>query len=101
VRTGITYPATLIVSGVNDRVCDPAHARKMTALLQSVAKPDRPMLLWMDPEIGHYIGDHRLRKVIELEADEFTWFMWQLGMIDEPAATRGDEPRARYESVTR
>ncbi len=84
VRAGITYPAMLIVSSVNDRVCDPAHARKMTALLQSVAKPGRPMLLWMDPEIGHYIGDHRLRKVIELEADEFTWFMWQLGMIDGP-----------------
>jgi prolyl oligopeptidase len=84
VRAGVTYPATLIVSGVNDRVCDPAHARKMTALLQSTAKPGRPMLLWMDPEIGHYFADQRLRKTIELEADEFTWFMWQLGMIEEP-----------------
>ena len=35
VREGISYPATMIVSGDADQNCNPLHARKMTARLQA------------------------------------------------------------------
>jgi len=45
VRDGTPYPATLIVAGDIDRNCNPLHARKMTARLQSANSSTNPILL--------------------------------------------------------
>jgi prolyl oligopeptidase len=53
VRDGVSYPATLIVSGDADQNCNPLHSRKMTARLQAANSSDRPILLDYSPHRGH------------------------------------------------
>lgn len=53
VRDGAAYPATMIVSGDADRNCNPLHARKMTARLQSASSSRHPILLDYSQFRGH------------------------------------------------
>jgi len=53
VQDGIKYPATLIVSGDADQNCNPLHARKMTARLQSANSSNHPILLHYSAFRGH------------------------------------------------
>jgi prolyl oligopeptidase len=53
VRTGVAYPATMIVSGDADRNCNPLHARKMTARLQAANVSEHPIFLDYSKFRGH------------------------------------------------
>jgi prolyl oligopeptidase len=53
VRQGTAYPATMIVSGDSDRNCNPLHARKMTARLQTANVSDHPIFLDYSEFRGH------------------------------------------------
>ena len=53
VRDGVAYPATMFVSGDADRNCNPLHARKMTARLQSANSSGLPIFLDYSPFRGH------------------------------------------------
>lgn len=53
VREGVSYPATMIVSGAADQNCDPLHARKMTARLQAANVSGRPIFLDYSRHRGH------------------------------------------------
>lgn len=53
VREGVTYPATMIVSGDADRNCNPLHARKMTARLQAANISEHPIFLDYSKFRGH------------------------------------------------
>ncbi|MBS1851399.1 MAG: S9 family peptidase [Acidobacteria bacterium] len=53
VRDGTSYPAIMIVSGDLDQSCNPLHARKMTARLQSASDSGRPILLDYTQYRGH------------------------------------------------
>jgi len=53
VRKNVDYPATLFVSGDLDERCNPAHARKMTALLQARSVQRNPILIDYSVERGH------------------------------------------------
>jgi prolyl oligopeptidase len=53
VRDGVSYPATMIVSGDADRNCNPLHARKMTARLQAANSSGLPIFLDYSPHRGH------------------------------------------------
>jgi len=53
VRDGISYPATMIVSGDADRNCNPLHARKMTARLQAANSSGLPIFLDYNSFRGH------------------------------------------------
>ena len=53
VRDGAGYPAALIVSGDCDNICNPLHARKMTARLQAASRSAHPILLDYQPHRGH------------------------------------------------
>ena len=82
VKKGIGYPATLFITGDADTRVDPLHARKMTALLQSVTGSDNPVLLLYDTKSGHS-GGRPLSKLIEDETDEMSFLFWQLGMLED------------------
>src|SRR5262249_35682095 len=81
VRKGTKYPAVLLTAGENDTRVHPAHARKMTAMLQYSTASDpatKPILLWTDHDAGHGPGkplNLRLRDV----ADTYLFMFWQLG----------------------
>jgi len=53
VRHGVTYPATLIVSGDADQNCNPLHARKMVAELQTANSSQHPILMDYNRFRGH------------------------------------------------
>ena len=53
IRRGVSYPAMLFVSGDADTRCDPMHARKMTAKLQSATSSSAHILLDYAESRGH------------------------------------------------
>jgi prolyl oligopeptidase len=53
VREGISYPATMIVSGDCDQNCNPLHARKMIARLQAANRSEHPIILDYSRHRGH------------------------------------------------
>ena len=53
VRQGVAYPATMFISGDADRNCNPLHARKMTARLQSANASSNPIFLDYSKFRGH------------------------------------------------
>jgi prolyl oligopeptidase len=53
VERGTAYPATMIVSGDADGICNPLHARKMTARLQQASCSGLPIVLDYSPFRGH------------------------------------------------
>ncbi len=82
--SGTPYPAVFLTAGENDTRVHAMHARKMAAALQAATSSDpaeRPVLLWVDREAGHGQGkplNLRLRDA----ADQRTFLMWQLGMLE-------------------
>ncbi|MBN1918609.1 MAG: S9 family peptidase [Verrucomicrobia bacterium] len=85
VRPGTAYPAILMKTSAQDTRVAPAHALKMTALLQASTASDpneRPILLHVQEKTGHGSG-RPLEMSLGLMADDFTWLMWQLGMFDD------------------
>jgi prolyl oligopeptidase len=53
VQEGMSYPATMIVSGDADQICNSLHARKMTARLQAANMSQYPMFLDYSRHRGH------------------------------------------------
>ena len=73
VRADAHYPAIMFFTGDSDNRVDPLHARKMTALMQSL-KSDRPIMLHYSLAAGHSSGVS-LSQLIADQADELT-FLW-------------------------
>jgi len=85
VKAGTAYPAILMKTSAEDTRVAPAHALKMTALLQASTSSDpneRPILLHVQEKTGHG-GGQPLDMSLKLIADDYTWLMWQLGMFDD------------------
>lgn len=80
VQAGVDYPATLIATAEADNRVATAHAFKMTAALQAATSGTRPILLRCEQKAGHGAGKP-LSMRIEHEAQEWTFLMWQLGML--------------------
>jgi prolyl oligopeptidase len=81
VREGVRYPAVLFTTAEGDSRVDPMHARKMTALMQSVTAkdPDAVVLLRVERDAGHGVGKP-LDKQVEDLADQYSFFAWRLGL---------------------
>lgn len=77
VKQGEQYPAVLFVTGDSDTRVDPAHARKMTALLQAATGSGEPVLLLYDTKAGHS-GGRPIRLWIEDMTDELSFLFWRL-----------------------
>jgi prolyl oligopeptidase len=91
VRPGISYPAVLFITGDSDTRVAPLHARKMTALLQADSSDlaEKPVLLYYDTKAGHSRGINTpVAKQIEDLTTEAMFLLWQLGMLEEPAAKK-------------
>jgi prolyl oligopeptidase len=53
VEAEVDYPSTLFVAGDSDDRCNPAHVRKMAALLQGRVAQRNPILVDYSAERGH------------------------------------------------
>jgi len=74
-----TYPAVLFWTAEGDSRVHPMHAMKMAAKLQELAKPERPVLLYVEPQAGHGAGKP-LKKSLEDTALRNAFILWQLGI---------------------
>jgi prolyl oligopeptidase len=79
VQDGVAYPAVLLRAGINDGRVDPAHTFKMAARLQAATSSKHPVLLLVDGESGHGIGDN-LSQAIDRAADSYAFLFDQLGV---------------------
>jgi prolyl oligopeptidase len=80
VVSGKHYPAVLLTTGMRDPNVDVWQPAKMTAVLQSVADADRPVLLRVDPEAGHDQYGSSRAHMQSWRADQLAFLMWQLGV---------------------
>ncbi len=79
VEAGKKYPSVLFMTGDGDTRVAPLHARKMAALMQSVAASDRPVMLRYELVAGH-AGGRTVSQAIGDDVDEFSYLFWQLGV---------------------
>jgi prolyl oligopeptidase len=79
VRDGTAYPAVLLLTGVNDGRVDPANSYKMAARLQAATTSKLPILLRVDFESGHGLGDS-FSTSSDRRADVYAFLFEQLGM---------------------
>ena len=74
---GVSYPAVLLETGVNDPRVEPWEMAKMTARLQESTSSGRPVLLRVDFDTGHFGGT--TEQTEQLLADEWSFLLWQFG----------------------
>jgi len=59
---------------------DPGHSKKLAARLQEAQGGDEPILVRIETKAGHGAGKPTA-KVLDEQADVWTFVFWQLGMI--------------------
>ena len=77
VHDGVSYPAVLLETGANDPRVDSWVVAKMAARLQAATASDRPILLRVDFDTGHFGGT--TDQSAQLLADEWSFLLWQFG----------------------
>jgi prolyl oligopeptidase len=75
------YPAVMLTTGINDPRVAPWEAAKMTARLQAATSSGKPILLRVDYEAGHGIGNTKAQQEKE-SADEWSFLLWQFGVAE-------------------
>jgi prolyl oligopeptidase len=80
IRQGVPYPATMMVSGDADQICNPLHARKMTARLQAANISDHLIFLDYNKFRGHS-PVLPLNERIEALTDRMAFLCDQLGIL--------------------
>ena len=73
------YPAILITTADHDDRVVPAHSFKYAAALQAANTGNAPKLIRIDTKAGHG-GGKPITKVIEEQADIYSFIMYNLGM---------------------
>lgn len=79
VHKGTKYPAILFVTGDSDTRVDPAHARKMTALMQADNVSGNPIMLRYDTKGGHS-GIGNISKTIDEMVDQISFLAARIGL---------------------
>lgn len=82
VKDGTAYPAVFFLAGETDGRVNPAHSRRMTALLQAATTSDHPILARFSSASGHGMGTALSEKIAQ-KADALTFLYDQLGMTEK------------------
>ncbi len=77
-RDGTEYPATLVTAGMNDPRVIAWQPAKFAARIMAANASDGPVLLWVDFESGHGIGNTK-SKQFESLADGIAFGLWRTG----------------------
>ncbi|MBV9344067.1 MAG: S9 family peptidase [Gammaproteobacteria bacterium] len=77
VRSGVRYPATLIITGDHDTRVMPMHSYKFAAALQAAQAGPAPILLAVDVASGH-AGGETVSQAILQKSDTYTFFVHAL-----------------------
>lgn len=79
IKDGVKYPAVLLTHGVNDPRVEVWESSKAAARFQAASTSGRPVLLRLDWDAGHGIGNTK-KQQWEERADIFAFMLWQMGM---------------------
>ena len=74
VQRGVSYPAVLLTTGLNDPRVAVWQPMKMAARLQATTSSGRPVLLRVEEQAGHGIGSTKAQQV-SLLADELAFLL--------------------------
>ncbi|MCX6558993.1 MAG: prolyl oligopeptidase family serine peptidase [Candidatus Aminicenantes bacterium] len=77
IKAGTAYPATLVTTADHDDRVVPAHSFKFIATLQERHKGPNPVLIRIETRSGH--GSSNVTKAIESTADEYAFFLFNVG----------------------
>ena len=80
------YPATLFTTALGDTRVHPAHARKMTALVQERNTGPHPIALRVDDDSGHGVGKP-VSKIVSEQAEFWGFLTDQLGVPADDLVT--------------
>ena len=78
-KKGVAYPATLVTTADHDDRVVPAHSFKFAATLQECHSGSTPVLIRIDTKAGHG-GGKPLAKVLEEQADIYSFIMYNMGL---------------------
>jgi prolyl oligopeptidase len=79
IKAGVKYPATFVTTGDHDDRVVPAHSFKFISTLQEKQAGTNPVLIRIETMGGHGAGKPT-SKVIEEQADIYSFMMYNLGM---------------------
>ncbi|HEY2706566.1 MAG TPA: prolyl oligopeptidase family serine peptidase [Caulobacteraceae bacterium] len=78
VKDGVSYPAVMTTTGVNDPRVAPWEAGKLTARLQAATASGKPVIMRVEMDAGHGLGSTRKQRDDE-SADTYAYILWQTG----------------------
>lgn len=81
VRAGVSYPAVLLVVGLNDNRVSGWNSGKFAARLLAATPGGNPVLIRIDDDAGHGVGSTREQAAAQ-QADMFAFLFWRLGHPD-------------------
>ena len=87
IRDGVKYPAVLLTHGVNDPRVEVWNSTKTAARLLAASNSGKPVLLRLDYDAGHGIGNTKSQALDE-RADLFAFLLWQMGQPGYAPAKR-------------
>jgi prolyl oligopeptidase len=74
-KSGVEYPATLVLTSDHDDRVVPAHSFKFAATLQEKQTGKNPVLIRIESQAGHGAGKP-ISKVIEATSDKWAFFLF-------------------------
>jgi prolyl oligopeptidase len=79
IQDGVKYPAVLFTHGVNDPRVEVWESTKTAARLMAATASGKPVLLRLDYDAGHGIGNTKAQQQQE-RADMFSFLLWNMGV---------------------
>ncbi|MCY7314438.1 MAG: prolyl oligopeptidase family serine peptidase [Rubrivivax sp.] len=79
IKDGVNYPAVMFVHGVNDPRVEVWNSTKTAARLMAATTSGKPVLLRLDYDSGHGVGNTKAQTLNE-RADLFAFTLWQMGV---------------------
>ncbi len=83
VRSGVSYPSTLVTTADHDDRVVPAHSFKFAATLQADNAGPHPQLIRIETNAGHGAGTP-VAKLIEQSADLYAFTLYEMGYRQLP-----------------
>ncbi len=87
IKDGTTYPAVMLIHGLNDPRVDVWHSAKTAARLMSATSSGKPILLRLDSQAGHGMGSTAQQGYSKL-ADIYSFLLWQFGKLPATATPK-------------
>jgi len=80
IKSNVSYPATMVTTADHDDRVVPAHSFKFISTLQEKNNGSNPVLIRIDANAGHGATGKPTSKIIDEQADIFTFLFYNLGM---------------------